>query len=1080
MGHSKMLNTFEVSLDQGKPVLIENMGEGIDAVIMPVVSRNTIKRGNKRLVKLGDKEITLSNNFKLFMQTKLSNPHYPPEIQAECTIINFTVTEDGLEDQLLFLVVKLERPDLAKKKAELIQQQNEFKVTLAHLEALLLEKLANAEGDILDDTELILSLEEAKKTSDEVKEKVVVAQDTELKINETSEFYRPTGARGALLFFQLMSLCNMHTFYKYSLDAYLMVVTRAVNSVTLRKPKEKKVEEKVEETPAEEEGGDEEEGEEDEEGAEVEEAPPEEEEEEIIELTGKDLKLRVDLLCNIITFFVWNYTRRGLLDSDKLTVVSMMAMNILVRAGKITTEEKETLIRCPPDPNPPAMPENARSWLSETQWAQLKTLENMEAFKKGGQLTQNIEQDSLGWKRWYSEEKAENADLPRSARDLTKAMHQMLHDGSVSNCKYFFGPRQCGSFSKLGIGAALSQFVIDNLGVDPTPTIEALGRKLGKTEEIKDFIKSIQFKNEKIALNAINKMAKEGALGPSVRYRISAWLKDLERALEVIEEFAHEDFRCFLTSEPPGAMQGKLWAPRMAEDLIPEPILQRPTPGAAERWYFFMDLVLGCIKVADEAPSDLKSNLRRAYSKFTQENIDACMKPREFKATLFALCFFHSLISGRIKFGAQGWSKKYPFNDGDLTICGTVLKNYLNNAENLGTEVPWPDLRYIFGEIMYGGHITDPWDRRVNNTYLAVLVTPELLAGGNLAPGFKSPDASKLEYSHYVKYIEERFPLEVPQMFGLHPNAEIGFLTNQGISIFKTIQEITGGGGGGGSGDISMAQPIITNYLGKLPTNLDMIDIRGRLKEEDYTPFVMVSLQEADRVNGLLDQIRGSMLELELGISGALNVTERMEALSADLQSNKVNAGWAEKAYPSLKALSAWFDDFVQRHEQVVDWTAQLKLLKSVWISGLFNSMSFLTSNMQVAARSNNLPLDYMTNRCRFYNIRDLAEITGVPAQGVNVHGLFLEGAGWEDGKGEDEGYITESKMKDLHPTMPICNIFAVHISEMDWNAMYHCPVFSTSLRGATFIFQANVRMDPDDNEYRWVLAGAAMLTQAD
>eukprot|EP00435_Cladocopium_sp_Y103_P007169 s2691_g2.t1 len=429
MGHSKilghamvdvgrvMLSTFEMSLDQGKPVLIENMGEGIDAVIMPVVSRNTIKRGNKRVVKLGDKEIVLNNSFKLFMQTKLSNPHYPPEIQAECTIINFTVTEDGLEDQLLFLVVKLERPDLAKKKSELIKQQNEFKartlkafttavsrvadvnrlselhpdwlrrlvindcwngwryqhnrlnkdklevlldagldvdtpgllftavwgsssclslllkrgadplgdrarnpghlgnleqcpfvaaaeereklaqlretwelkkalerhpkyahraaeewrdaiermhknllemsgrrhyvkekkwlrdeilqhvdkgyaVTLAHLEALLLEKLANAEGDILDDTELILSLEEAKKTSDEVKEKVVVAQETELKINETSEFYRPTGARGSLLFFQLMSLCNMHTFYKYSLDAYLMVVTRAVNSVT--------------------------------------------------------------------------------------------------------------------------------------------------------------------------------------------------------------------------------------------------------------------------------------------------------------------------------------------------------------------------------------------------------------------------------------------------------------------------------------------------------------------------------------------------------------------------------------------------------------------------------------------------------------------------------------------------------------------------------------------------------------------------------------------------------------------------------------------------------------------------------
>ncbi|CAK9037100.1 Dynein alpha chain, partial [Durusdinium trenchii] len=94
--------------------------------------------------------------------------------------------------------------------------------------------------------------------------------------------------------------------------------------------------------------------------AEEEAVPEEEEEEEIIELTGKELKLRVDLLQNIITLFVWSYTRRGLLDSDKLTVVSMMCMNILVRAGKITAEEKETLIRCPPDPNPPAMPENAR------------------------------------------------------------------------------------------------------------------------------------------------------------------------------------------------------------------------------------------------------------------------------------------------------------------------------------------------------------------------------------------------------------------------------------------------------------------------------------------------------------------------------------------------------------------------------------------------------------------------------------------------------------------------------------------------------------------------------------------------
>jgi dynein heavy chain, axonemal len=238
MGHPKMVPTFEVCLDKGKSVIVENIGESIDAVLQPVIARNTLKRGKGRTIKLGDKEINFSPQFRLFLQTKLANPHYPPEVHAECTIINFTVTESGLEDQLLFLVVKLERPDLVRMKASLVQQQNEFRVKLAELEALLLEKLASAEGDILEDQDLILTLEDAKKTSDEVKEKFVIAQDTEAKINKINENYRPTAQKGALFFFLLMDLRRIHSFYKYSLDAFVVVVTRAINSVLLRKPKE--------------------------------------------------------------------------------------------------------------------------------------------------------------------------------------------------------------------------------------------------------------------------------------------------------------------------------------------------------------------------------------------------------------------------------------------------------------------------------------------------------------------------------------------------------------------------------------------------------------------------------------------------------------------------------------------------------------------------------------------------------------------------------------------------------------------------------------------------------------------------
>merc|ERR1719382_98347 len=84
------------------------------------------------------------------------------------------------------------------------------------------------------------------------------------------------------------------------------------------------------------------------------------------------------------SYNVFNYTRRGLLDADKLTVVSLMALKILVRSGKVGKDEADMLIRAPPDSNPPPMPENARSWLTEMQWAQMRSLESMEAFKKGG------------------------------------------------------------------------------------------------------------------------------------------------------------------------------------------------------------------------------------------------------------------------------------------------------------------------------------------------------------------------------------------------------------------------------------------------------------------------------------------------------------------------------------------------------------------------------------------------------------------------------------------------------------------------------------------------------------------------
>jgi len=413
---------------------------------------------------------------------------------------------------------------------------------------------------------------------------------------------------------------------------------------------------------------------------------------------------------------------------------------------------------------------------------------------------------------------------------------------------------------------------------------------------------------------------------------MQAWMRDFERNLEiVIENGAHPEFRCFVSSEAP-PIGGD-------QDIIPESILQN------------------AIKIANEAPQDLKSNMRRCFSKFDEEHFEKAKshKLSEFKALLFGLCMFHSLIVGRKKFGSQGWSRNYNFNDGDLSICGDVLHNYLAQYE----KVPYADLAYIYGEIMYGGHITDNWDRRTNNTYLEILIRPEILQQMQLtmAPGFKSPDPLKFDREAYRKYIEEKLPAEEPKMFGLHPNAEIGYLTTQGETLFSTIAEVSGGGAGGG-GDTTKVKQFIAQFLEQLPGDFNMFDIMGKTK--DRSPYIVVCFQECERMNVLMKEIKTSLMELDAGLKGQLNVTDAMEMTSFSLNFNLVPDSWVPVAYFSKKSLIEWFSDLLQRIQQLQVWSEELITPIVVWISGLFNPMSYLTAIKQVTARFSALPLDEM------------------------------------------------------------------------------------------------------------------------
>lgn len=142
---------------------------------------------------------------------------------------------------------------------------------------------------------------------------------------------------------------------------------------------------------------------------------------------------------------------------------------------------------------------------------------------------------------------------------------------------------------------------------------------------------------------------------------------------------------------------------------------------------------------------------------------------------------------------------------------------------------------------MYGGHITDAWDRRVNSTYLDKIIGKHLLSNGPMAPYFRSPDPTKLNYEKYMNYIENDLPKETPQIFHLHPNSEIGYLSKDTVILFQTILEVQGGGGGGGdTGDASM--DIVTSYIEKTPEPLDMLEIIDALKDQERSPYVVICI----------------------------------------------------------------------------------------------------------------------------------------------------------------------------------------------------------------------------------------------
>jgi dynein heavy chain len=206
-----------------------------------------------------------------------------------------------------------------------------------------------------------------------------------------------------------------------------------------------------------------------------------------------------------------------------------------------------------------------------------------------------------------------------------------------------------------------------------------------------------------------------------------------------------------------------------------------------------------------------------------------------------------------------------------------------------------------------------------------------------------------------------------------------------------------------------------------------------------------------------------------------------MDALLGCLARNEVPPLWLKTCGQigptgtyNRKSLSAWFTDLLSRTKQLRQWLeAGLERPASVWISGLFNPMGYVTACLQVTARAKGLPLDSMCVHTEMTS-KDNNAVQQQPHEGTYVHGLFMEGARWD----KEAGAIAESLPKELHPPMPVMHIKGVTKEEEVTEGVYQCPVYTTTIRGPTFTFVAPLRSDQPAR--KWILAAVCMVMQPD
>jgi len=996
------LKKLETSLRFGNALLVEDV-ESIDPTVNSVLNKEIFRQGGRVMITLGVKEVDFSPSFVIFMSTRDPSAHFTPDLCSRVTFVNFTVTHSSLSSQCLSKVLQSERPDIDKKRTDLMRLQGEFRVRLRKLEDGLLASLTSAQGNLLDNNKVIGELERLKQDAAEVHEKMRESDDVMKEIEIVSNEYKPFATVCSSIYFTLELLGHKHYLYQFSLSFFLKNVKDVLTqpSGALKKLKN-----------------------------------PQE---------------RFKQLCKDFFNLSFSTVARGLMQKDQLAYAFRLAQIALNELGslvfsgvRLDNTELEFLLKGTTK-NHKEPGQYVKSFnLTDQQNLELSCLLSLPSFQK---LDSHFSENTAEWNIWLTKMEGEQKSDKDEDEDEEKKEHMMdvtptgWETTSIPSMKLYsqmlvvkclrpdLFPSACRTF----VSSIFKESFFDNTSTelkdfvrkDETKTIEpylfvampgydASTRVTEYADECKAKIESFAMGSPEgygNAERAIDKASKTGGWVLLKNVHLSpSWLSDLEKSLH--RKTGHSKFKLFMTMELHPKVPANLF--RMSTVVIFEP------------------------------PVGLKAALLRTFSNMPRSRVNK--KPVERSRLFFMLAWLHSIILERLRYQPVGWTQSFEFGEIDLKCGMNALDEWIDKVSqgksNVRVEkIPWDALQALFEKVLYGGRINNNFDQFRLEAFVQSLWKPESFdvefplsqtwdhQNKCLKTSLEIPDGRK--YRDFKNWIDNLPAFNSPELLGLPSNADIMLSTQAGEQVLDTMLSIQDQDSGENEADISAgddaqiraqkkkkhrvslslgdgiqdAKPewmvnlsnSVENWKKKVPivTTLGPLPKGEQAKKLILDPLYRCMQREYRIFKDLLENVVSDLSVTANGLSGECEIDNRIRALFNVFRIEGLPKHWSIYGGPRVlnRKTSLWLPDFKKRVQllEMLEKTPPNKYgTKEIWLGGFISPEAFVAASRQAVANYKSWSLDDIVLRV---TVND-------SSTGTNYYcfvGLRLFGAGWDD-----------------------------------------------------------------------------------